>query len=86
MKKTYNTKMKSYLITKNKIKTSKSIKSEEPPKENRYIFLKERLLTLDLNENVIEKILHFLLKTGEPEKILSELRSLTKSETHVNWF
>ncbi len=66
--------------------TSKSIKSEEPPKENRYIFLKERLLTLDLNENMIEKLLHFLLKTGEPEKILSELRSLTKSETHVNQF
>ena len=52
-------------------------------KENRIIWLKERMLKLGLSENEIEKLLNYLLKYGEPEKILSELRNLTKSDTNV---
>jgi len=35
---------------------------------------------LDISEEVIERLMSFLLKNGSPEKVLSELRSLTKSD------
>lgn len=48
-------------------------------------WIRERLPRLGLSENTIEKLISFLGKYGEPEKVLSELRSLTKSESHVNF-
>lgn len=60
------------------------IKSQDASKENRYNWFKQRLVEFDLTEQVIEKLLNFLLKTGTPENVLSELRSLTKSEATVS--
>lgn len=64
--------------------TNKLVKTQDASKEIRYNFLKERLAVFILNENVLEKLLTFLLKIGEPDKILSELRSLTKSESNFS--
>lgn len=36
-----------------------------------------------MNESTIEKLLNFLLKSGGSEKILSEMKTLTKSDN--NW-
>jgi histidyl-tRNA synthetase len=60
---------------------NKLAKSMDVSKENRLNWLKERLRNLNLNESVIEKLLNYLIKYGDPEKILSELRSLTKNES-----
>ena len=60
---------------------NKLIKSQEVSKENRIKWFKEHLPQLDLTESTIEKLLNFLLKSGEHDKIASELRSLTKSES-----
>ena len=51
-------------------------------KDHRTSWLKENLKAyVGLNEATVEKLFNFLLKHGEPEKVLSELRSLTKNET-----
>lgn len=60
------------------------IKSQDASKENQYNWFKQRLVGFDLTEQVVEKLLNFLLKTGTPDKVLSELRSLTKSEATVS--
>jgi translation initiation factor 2-alpha kinase 4 len=61
---------------------SKLIKSQDVSKENRIKWFKDHLPLLDLSEATCEKLLNFLLKSGEYDKIAAELRSLTKSETH----
>ena len=56
---------------------------KDASKENRFNWFNDRLPKLNLNDHVIERLLTFLLKYGPPEKTLSELRSLTKSESQV---
>ena len=52
-------------------------------KDTRVVWFKERLSKLNMTENEIEKFLNYLLKYGEPEKVLSDMRNLTKSESQV---
>lgn len=63
---------------------NKLIKSQDASKENRFNWFKDRLPKLDLNEHVTERLLNFLLKYGTAEKVLSELKSLTKSESQFS--
>lgn len=63
---------------------NKLIKSQDASKENRFNWFMDRLPKLNLNDQTIERLLNFLLKYGTPEKVLSELRSLTKSESQVS--
>lgn len=63
---------------------NRQIKSYDASKENRINWFKDRLPHLNLKDHIIERLLKFLLKTGEPEKILSELRTLTKSESQFS--
>jgi len=58
----------------------KLINNLDASKENRFNWFKDRLPKLDISEEVIERLMSFLLKNGSPEKVLSELRSLTKSD------
>ena len=61
-------------------------KQKDASKENRANWFKDRLPKFELSEHSVEKLLNFLLKSGEPEKVLSELRTLTKSESSVSIF
>lgn len=63
---------------------NKLTKSQDASKENRISWFKDRLPQLNLNEHTIERLLNFLLKSGEPEKVLSELRTLTKSDSQYS--
>ncbi|RMZ99580.1 Eukaryotic translation initiation factor 2-alpha kinase 4 [Brachionus plicatilis] len=62
---------------------NKLIKSSNATRENRAEWLNGRLPHLNMNESTIEKLLNFLLKSGGSEKILSEMKTLTKSDN--NW-
>ena len=63
---------------------NKLTKSLEVSEENKIKWFKDHLPSLELNESMIEKLLKFLLKSGDCEKIASELKSLTKSESNFS--
>ena len=65
---------------------NKLVKSLDASKENRINWFKDRLPELDLKDHVIEKLLNYLLKCGEPQKILADLKNLARSESQVNRF
>ncbi len=58
---------------------SKLIKYFDIKKEIRTSWFKERFEGLKISDNSIEKLVNYLHKFGDPEKCLSELRSLTKN-------
>lgn len=55
---------------------------DEKKDNNRINWFKDRLSRLKIDEN--KKLLSYFLKIGEPDRILSELRSLTKSDFHFS--
>ena len=66
--------------------TSKQNKLNLKDQEKRE-YLASKLMTLKLTDDQIKKLLHFLLKSGEPDTIIkSDIRNLHKSESHVNIF
>lgn len=64
--------------------TSKQNKSYFLHQEDKRKFLADKLMALELPNKAIEKLLHLLLKSGDTKTVTSELRSLTKAESHVN--
>ncbi len=63
---------------------NKLTKSQDVSKENRLKWFKDHLPMLDLSDAIIEKLLNFLLKSGEYDKIASELKILIKSESNYS--
>ncbi len=57
----------------------------EVNKEARANWLKEKITSLRFNESVMNRLMNFLLKYGSVEKVLTEMKNLTKNETHVSF-
>jgi eukaryotic translation initiation factor 2-alpha kinase 4 len=59
-------------------------KSQEVSEENRIKWFRDHLPLLDLNDVTIEKLVPFLLKSGDYEKMVSELKILIRSESNYS--
>ena len=64
---------------------NKAIKSPEMNDQARSVWLRSKLANLKIDrEHTVETLVNFLTKSGEPGKILSDLRTLLKSEPKVS--
>jgi hypothetical protein len=72
----------SILVQYNKIFKIQEI-DKEVNRETRVNWLKEKIVNSGFNESTMNRLMIFLIKFGSIEKILTEMKNLTKHETQV---